>query len=351
MSAESCGSIAPSGKRRPEGGQPSRCQSGSSRANRFGCTTAAPSGPPTAGARDRIRLYARPAPDGNQFADGQYSATYFRIAIGLSDQDAKLRWAHSAKADIIGGAAAASGFVFCQADGSVALLDRDGHLSDEQSLKEPVSSCVVQTGALSVPDSNGPSRAQQTAKVVKLRGGQLVAMQQLLLGELATEKDGEATRVLIDLTTDQSTPPPIVEDASKLLAKRKTGVEHMLKALARRYDFLDDVLRPPPVGPLAEALANLGEKRAAPLLVPTLGRHRQQREGHRAGGEGSGGVGHRHRIRGPRNVLCPLPRKRGPEATRECGGQCGARDGARRPARRDDGSCPAPPQTHSPTPT
>jgi outer membrane protein assembly factor BamB len=44
----------------------------------------------------------------------------------------------------------------------------------------------------------------------------------------------------------------------------------MLEALSRRYDFLDDVLRPPPVGPLADALGAMKEKRAAPLLAAQL---------------------------------------------------------------------------------
>jgi outer membrane protein assembly factor BamB len=43
-----------------------------------------------------------------------------------------------------------------------------------------------------------------------------------------------------------------------------------LKALADHYDFLDDVLRPPPVGPLADALAAMGAKEAAPLLARHL---------------------------------------------------------------------------------
>ena len=44
----------------------------------------------------------------------------------------------------------------------------------------------------------------------------------------------------------------------------------MLESLARHYDFLKDVLRPPPVGPLADALAGMKETRAAPALVSHL---------------------------------------------------------------------------------
>jgi outer membrane protein assembly factor BamB len=43
----------------------------------------------------------------------------------------------------------------------------------------------------------------------------------------------------------------------------------MLAALERHYDFLSGN-RPPPVGPLADALAALDERRAAPLLAKQL---------------------------------------------------------------------------------
>jgi outer membrane protein assembly factor BamB len=44
----------------------------------------------------------------------------------------------------------------------------------------------------------------------------------------------------------------------------------MLQALEKHYDFLDDVLRPPPVGPLADALAAIDAKEAAAPLARHL---------------------------------------------------------------------------------
>ena len=44
----------------------------------------------------------------------------------------------------------------------------------------------------------------------------------------------------------------------------------MEAALARHYDFLKDVLRTPPVGPIAHALGAMKEKAAAPLLASHL---------------------------------------------------------------------------------
>ena len=56
----------------------------------------------------------------------------------------------------------------------------------------------------------------------------------------------------------------------------------MEAALERHYDFLKDVLRPPPVGPIAQALGAMKEKAAAPLLAAHLldpGRHGRRHQG------------------------------------------------------------------------
>jgi len=78
------------------------------------------------------------------------------------------------------------------------------------------------------------------------------------------------TKTLIDLTTSSRMPPDIRARARDLLALRRSGPELMLAALERRYDFLSGELLPPPVGPLADALAAMNERRAAPLLARHL---------------------------------------------------------------------------------
>jgi outer membrane protein assembly factor BamB len=58
--------------------------------------------------------------------------------------------------------------------------------------------------------------------------------------------------------------------ATALLAQRRNGAEYMLSALEHEYDFLNDVLHAPPVGALADALAAMKERSAAPLLARHL---------------------------------------------------------------------------------
>jgi outer membrane protein assembly factor BamB len=103
-----------------------------------------------------------------------------------------------------------------------------------------------------------------------LRETQLVTIQQFLLSELGARVEPEATQTLIEITTDPATAPLLMTEARRLLSARRTGAEFMLKALESHYDFLSGILVTPPVGPLADALANIGDSRAAPLLAEHL---------------------------------------------------------------------------------
>jgi outer membrane protein assembly factor BamB len=59
----------------------------------------------------------------------------------------------------------------------------------------------------------------------------------------------------------------LLPDVDRALSARRNGAEFMIDALGRHYNFLKDVLRPPPVGPLADALLAMKEPRAAPALA------------------------------------------------------------------------------------
>src|SRR5579872_5350559 len=92
----------------------------------------------------------------------------------------------------------------------------------------------------------------------------------MLLKELAEMGDELATKALVDLASDPRTSPDLLVDARAALANRRNGATYMEAALARHYDYLKDVLRPPPVGPIAHALGAMNEKAAAPLLASHL---------------------------------------------------------------------------------
>ncbi|MEZ4232326.1 MAG: hypothetical protein R3B89_24320 [Polyangiaceae bacterium] len=131
-------------------------------------------------------------------------------------------------------------------------------------------SCEVQAGDFPVPSNARRRLAEQLGEVIATKDPQMVPAQRFLLAKLGTLKDDSVTKVLIDLASNTDTPPALYDDARKLLAERRAGADYMLKALEREYDFLDDVLLPPPVGPLADALAAMNETRAAEPLAHHL---------------------------------------------------------------------------------
>ena len=112
--------------------------------------------------------------------------------------------------------------------------------------------------------------AEQIGRTLEVRQTDLATLQRFLLRELGTSDEDEVTLQLLGLASDARTPPALLDEARSLLAARRSGADHLLAALERKYDFLSDVLRPPPVGPIADALAAMSDRRAAPLLAEHL---------------------------------------------------------------------------------
>ncbi len=223
-------------------------------------------------ARQKIRVYATPSDAGGtpHFANDAYMATYFKVAYGLASQGSKLLWARPLPGDAIAGAVAAQGFVVCDASGKVTEIDAKGGLARELALGETLKACAVQASSLAIPPGKAAGAlAEQLAAALQVLEPDMAAAQGFLLAELGKQEDPLVSKALIELSTSGRLPAEQRAEARKLLAKRRTGVEHMLQALERHYDFVSGAL-PPPVGPLADALAALGEQRAAPLLARHL---------------------------------------------------------------------------------
>lgn len=228
----------------------------------------------TASARDRVHLYARPgSPDAPLALDGdRFYATYFRFVMGMNAAG-KLQWVHTHPNSVIAGAAGAASLVVCDEQGKVTILGSNhGEVLKEMDLGQPLQSCVVQVDDLAAPPATKPAAGLTADLEVALRDNdaQLVTAQRLFLRELATASDESATKVLVDLASNPQTPPVLLADARAALATRQNGAEYMRQALAKHYNFLKDVLRAPPVGPMAQALASMKDASAAPLLVDHL---------------------------------------------------------------------------------
>ena len=230
--------------------------------------------PAAADARDRIQLFARPTATGELGIEGgRFTATYFQIALGLDAKSGALAWVHTHDTAFLGGAAYAGGAALCDATGAVTMIDAaSGATAGTVSLGRPVKACVVQTDAFTRSAAGAAARplGEQLAAALALRDSEMATVQRVLLRELAAIDDEGVTRTVVELASDPRTSPLLLPDARSALAARRTGARSMQEALARRYDFLKDVLRAPPVGPIADALAGMGEKGAAPLLAQHL---------------------------------------------------------------------------------
>ena len=227
-----------------------------------------------ANARTKIRIFAAPAPTASgdlTLGAGTFAASYFRVVFGLDAKSGALRWVRSLPADVVGGAAASSGFVVCDANGKVWSIDSTGGDAGSLDLGSKVRLCAADTGADAVPSApaRGPLSAQIAQALDQLEPDMAEA-ERYLVAELGKQEDAIVTKTLIDLSSSPRIPPDLRNETRRLLALRKNGTEYMLSALARHYDFVSGVLLPPPVGPLADALAQSGETRAAPLLAKHL---------------------------------------------------------------------------------
>jgi len=228
---------------------------------------------PVAMALDKTRMYAHPnGADPIGFDASRFYGTYFRMAMAFDSGTTKLAWVYNSPVDIVGGAAGPSTFVACDESGKVVVLDAaTGGVERELSLGGPIKSCTVQDDGLAASTPQPPPPlSQQISAALLNRDSEMVTGQRLLLRELATLEDETVTKTLVELASNPLTAPLLIADSRTALAARRTGANHMLAALAKHYDFLHDVLLSPPVGPMAQALAAMKEKSAAPLLASHL---------------------------------------------------------------------------------
>jgi outer membrane protein assembly factor BamB len=229
--------------------------------------------PVNSSARLKIRMAATPVAAGESahFTNHTYLASYFRVVIGLSDQDGSLKFVQSLRGDALGMSAGQRGYAVCDSSGKVTLVSEKGGEAGSAELGAKLTACTVDITALSIDEQKAPAPlAEQIGQALAELTPDMAVAQKLLVDELTKLDDPLVTKILIDLTSSVKIPPDLRAAARKLIATRRTGKEYMLAALQRHYDYVSDVLLPPPLGPLADALAAMNEVSATPLLARHL---------------------------------------------------------------------------------
>jgi outer membrane protein assembly factor BamB len=177
------------------------------------------------------------------------------------------------EADFVGGAAMQGGIVVCDEQGKVSAIDqRTGGTLAQLDLGQPVQACIVNVDSYRATGTpkDAKSVAEQLGDVVRAEDAQLAAVQAVLLRDMVALPDETVTKTLVEVIVDPRTEPGLVAAARSALAGRRNGAAYMASALQRHYDYLKDVLRSPPVGPIAQALGAMKDQRAAPLLATHL---------------------------------------------------------------------------------
>lgn len=210
-----------------------------------------------------------------------YLGIFGRVAFGLEREQGALAWVNAMPGRVLDAAPVAGGFLVCDDSGHVSALAADtGRVERSWKLRRrrsgmgerPLSACALASGVVLAAEPARaahaePSLLDQLARVLGLSDPALTEAQRFLARELAARPEPEATRVLIDLVMRNALDRRLQSEAEDLLATRRNGERHMLEALAQSADGAL-----PPIAPLGEALAALGERSAAPLLARQLNR-------------------------------------------------------------------------------
>ncbi|HEY4159411.1 MAG TPA: PQQ-binding-like beta-propeller repeat protein, partial [Polyangiaceae bacterium] len=159
----------------------------------------------SADARTKIRVYAAPTetPSGAlTLGAGTFAASYFHVLFGLDAKTGALAWVRAMPSDIVGGAAAPSGFAVCDNTGKVWLLDNAGNDSKVLDLGSNVQICAIDAGALAVPQATGRgSIATQIGAALTELEPDMAEAERYLVGELGKQSEPLVTKTLIDLSS------------------------------------------------------------------------------------------------------------------------------------------------------
>jgi hypothetical protein len=232
--------------------------------------------PGTRTARGRIRLVARFSADPTRVAldDDTVYYVYFRYVFAFSE-DGTLRWTRTLPEDVVAAQATPAGLFTVGERGALALLDlRTGGDARTGALGVEVASATPDVFGLAgegrVPEMR--DLKQSLTEVVLDPDNRLVPARGFAVKLMARDPDGGVTRELLDLYSQRSMPGALREAIGAALRARRTGTEHLVAALGRRYDFLEDT-RAPPLEVIAPALVEAQVRSAARDLVAHLMDH------------------------------------------------------------------------------
>ncbi|UJR80541.1 PQQ-binding-like beta-propeller repeat protein [Sandaracinus amylolyticus] len=235
--------------------------------------------PGTRSARGRIRLYFTPgqtaSPEEVAILGDTVYFVYYRYAFAY-DLEGNMRWARILEQDVIGAQATADGLFVVGEQGRMRVLDRASGLdrwtggSELQLASVALDVTGFAPGA--APEGEAPALRASLSAIAVDPDNRLVPARAYAIQQLAAMEDPEITRDLLDLYAQQSMPGALRQAIGNSLRARRTGSEHLVEALARRYDFLDDT-QAPPLEVIVPSLLEMRATQAVPGLVQQMNDH------------------------------------------------------------------------------
>lgn len=245
-----------------------------------------------------VGLYALPVKQEGRlrFSEGAYLATYFEILVGVDHGTNQVRFAAHLPRPVAGGMMGPKGATLCLENGSIVRVSmKQGATSPYGSLETRLRACVVNGVQGEAPLGERPPLLQQIVETIVETGPDMLAMQRLLLTELASRSGPETTEALLNVAQDPLVSVDLARKAATFLSERTEGGAQMVAALVAGapqtagesaqeeppVDSLDQGenrplsarrpnRRPPPVGALATALTRLKPPGAIEALAPFL---------------------------------------------------------------------------------
>ncbi|MDH5671673.1 MAG: PQQ-binding-like beta-propeller repeat protein [Myxococcales bacterium] len=212
-------------------------------------------------------------------AHGRQYGLFYRHVFGF-DAAGKLLWARALQHDAVAARSLGAGLLVVTATGEVLLLAAaDGRIQPRFALATSIASANLEhAGELSPDGVPTAATAPSPELQVMLRtlaldtDARTVPARRFSVRMLSALPEPSATRDLLQIYEHPSSPPELDDAVAAAVRERTAGSIHLVEALDRRYDFIQDT-RPPPLPMLVPALLNAQERRAVPLLIERMNDH------------------------------------------------------------------------------
>ncbi len=234
--------------------------------------------PGTRSAVGKIRIYMSPkeSSEGVVPAGNAYYFVYYRYLFGY-DHEGHLRWARMFPEDILNAVVQDNGIIVVGDKGSVhgiaaeTGVDSFTLTSSIEWASASLNASLTDLGSNS--EAAPPTSLREELNLIALDpDNRLIPARAYAVRQLAAIPEAEVTRDLLDVYGQRSTPRILREAIGTALESREQGVEFLVAALRRRYDFLEQT-EAPPLSIIVPALIRAHQASAVPLLVQQMHDH------------------------------------------------------------------------------